>query len=125
MSLTASLLHHRLLRVTRADRSARGAACGPFRGSAVVVLDNNDRLGTDRKNVNHLPTSPLRQIAVVGTHLPRRCGIATFTADICEALATQLPNTNVFALAINDGDENYAYPDRVRFEIAEQDIASY
>ncbi|MGH2501168.1 MAG: glycosyltransferase family 4 protein, partial [Ktedonobacterales bacterium] len=69
--------------------------------------------------------SPLRQIAVIGTHLPRRCGIATFTGDVCEALAHQLPDTNIFAIAVNDGDEAYAYPARVRFEIAEQDIASY
>jgi hypothetical protein len=75
--------------------------------------------------MDHTQTSTLRQIAVVGTHLPRRCGIATFTADMCEALASRLPDTNVFALALNDGEENYAYPARVRFEIAEQDIASY
>lgn len=75
--------------------------------------------------MDHPQTSPLRQIAVIGTHLPRRCGIATFTADVCEALAQRLPDTNIFAIAIDDGEENYAYPDRVRFEIAEQDIASY
>ena len=70
-------------------------------------------------------TSPLRQVAVIGTHLPRHCGIGTFTADVCEALANQLPDTNIFAIAINDGEETYAYPERVRFEIAEQDIDSY
>lgn len=75
--------------------------------------------------MDHPQTSPLRQIAVIGTHLPRRCGIATFTADVCEALTQRLPDTNIFAIAIDDGEENYAYPDRVRFEIAEQDIASY
>jgi glycosyltransferase involved in cell wall biosynthesis len=75
--------------------------------------------------MDHKPTTPLRQIAVIGTHLPRRCGIGTFTADVCEALANQLPDTNIFAIAINDGDENYAYPDRVRFEVAEQDVDSY
>ncbi|HEX9036723.1 MAG TPA: glycosyltransferase [Ktedonobacterales bacterium] len=75
--------------------------------------------------MDHLQPPPLRQIAVIGTHLPRRCGIATFTADTCEALALCLPDTNIFAIAINDGEETYAYPDRVRFEIAEQDIMSY
>jgi glycosyltransferase involved in cell wall biosynthesis len=75
--------------------------------------------------MDHPQTSSLRQIAVIGTYLPRRCGIATFTTDVCEALALRLPDTNIFAIAINDGEEHYAYPDRVRFEIAEQDIASY
>ena len=29
-------------------------------------------------------TRPMR-IAVVGNHLPRQCGIATFTTDLCDA----------------------------------------
>ena len=69
--------------------------------------------------------SPIRQIAVIGTHLPRQCGIATFTADLCEALAGQLPDATIFAVAINDANEGYPYPSRVRLEIAEQDIESY
>ncbi|HUY78822.1 MAG TPA: glycosyltransferase family 4 protein [Ktedonobacterales bacterium] len=71
------------------------------------------------------PTKPIRQIAVIGTHLPRKCGIATFTTDICEALAQQFPAADVFAVAINDGAERYEYPARVRFEIEEQDVESY
>ncbi len=69
--------------------------------------------------------SPIRQIAVVGTYLPRQCGIATFTSDLCEALAGELPDATVFAIAINDASEGYPYPSRVRLEIAEQDIESY
>ena len=75
--------------------------------------------------MDHTPASPIRQIAVIGTHLPRHCGIATFTTDFSEALARQFPDARVFAIAINDGDETYAYPPRVRFEIAEGDIESY
>ena len=69
--------------------------------------------------------SPIRQIAVIGTYLPRQCGIATFTTDLCEALAGQLPDATIFAIAINDANEGYPYPSRVRLEIAEQDIESY
>lgn len=74
-----------------------------------------------------VPTSHthIRQIAVIGTHVPRQCGIATFTTDFCEALAGQFPNAEIFAIPIYDGDERYDYPSRVRFEIAEQDIQSY
>jgi glycosyltransferase involved in cell wall biosynthesis len=75
--------------------------------------------------MDHTPNTPPRRIAVIGAYLPRHCGIATFTSDTCEALAKQLPDTHIFALAVNDGDENYEYPDRVRFEITEQDIDSY
>ncbi|HEU0028160.1 MAG TPA: glycosyltransferase family 4 protein [Ktedonobacterales bacterium] len=75
--------------------------------------------------MDHTPTSPIQQIAVIGTYLPRHCGIATFSADFSEALARQFSDANIFAIAINDGAETYAYPARVRFEIAEGDIESY
>ncbi len=57
-------------------------------------------------------------IAFVGNYLPRRCGIATFTHDICEAVAIESDGSNdVFAVAMNDTPEGYPYPDRVHFEI--------
>ena len=31
---------------------------------------------------------PLR-VAVIGNHLPRQCGIATFTTDLCDAIAAE------------------------------------
>ncbi|MGZ3581763.1 MAG: glycosyltransferase [Ktedonobacterales bacterium] len=77
--------------------------------------------------MHQIPTAntTIRQIAVIGTHAPRQCGIATFTTDFCEALARQFPDADIFAIPINDADEYYDYPSRVRFEIAEQDIQSY
>jgi glycosyltransferase involved in cell wall biosynthesis len=72
-----------------------------------------------------VPRSPIRRVAVIGNYLPRRCGIATFTTDLCENLAAEYPDLTVFALPVNDTKEGYAYPTPVRFEIAEQDLASY
>lgn len=66
----------------------------------------------------------IRTIAVVGNHLPRQCGIATYTTDLCAALA-QDPMTDVFALAMNDTAAGYDYPARVRFELAQHNIADY
>jgi hypothetical protein len=57
--------------------------------------------------------------------LPRQCGIATFTAHIADALATELPDVDTFVLAMNDAGRRHAYPPRVRFEIAEGDLGSY
>jgi glycosyltransferase involved in cell wall biosynthesis len=67
----------------------------------------------------------LSRIAVVGDYLPRRCGIATFTSDLCEAIAAQYPDASCFAVPVNDTEEGYPYPARVRFEMAERDIESY
>lgn len=67
----------------------------------------------------------LNRIAFVGNYLPRQCGIATFTTDLCEAIALQYKDTTCIALPVNDVTAGYAYPARVRFELTEKDIDSY
>ena len=57
--------------------------------------------------------------------MPRQCGIATFTTDLCEAVSSQYPGTTCIALPVNDIEIGYAYPTRVRFELTEKDIDSY
>src|SRR5271157_1803615 len=68
-----------------------------------------------------LPT----RIAFVGNYLPRECGIATFTTDLCTALATEYGGGRLFAIPVNDLDSSYDYPTQVRLEIAQEDISSY
>jgi glycosyltransferase involved in cell wall biosynthesis len=70
------------------------------------------------------PTLPNR-IAIVGNYLPRRCGIATFTTDLCDAIHAEYGTTELLALPVNDTEEGYAYPARVRFELSEDNLASY
>ena len=62
---------------------------------------------------------------MLGNHLPRQCGIATFTTDLCDAIGAAFSDADCFVLAMNDAGRRHAYPDRVRFEIAENEIASY
>jgi glycosyltransferase involved in cell wall biosynthesis len=61
----------------------------------------------------------LKKIAVIGNYLPRQCGIATFTNDLCDALAGHMKKSdeNLIAVAMDDIDEGYDYPDRVKFQI--------
>jgi glycosyltransferase involved in cell wall biosynthesis len=68
-----------------------------------------------------LPT----RIAFVGNYLPRECGIATFTTDLCTALATEYGEGRLFAIPVNDLDSSYDYPRQVRLELAQEDISSY
>ena len=65
------------------------------------------------------------RVAVVGNHLPRQCGIATFTTDLCDAMADEYGGDRTTVVAINDRQSSYAYPARVRCEIDEGDISSY
>src|SRR4030066_976960 len=69
--------------------------------------------------------STINRIAFIGNYLPRQCGIATFTTDLCEAIATEYDGTTCIALPVNDIEAGYAYPTRVRFQLTEKDIDSY
>jgi glycosyltransferase involved in cell wall biosynthesis len=70
-------------------------------------------------------SSKVRKIAFVGDHLPRKCGIATFTADLLAAVTAAHPQSQCFCVSVNDVEGGYDYPEVVRFEIEEQDLPSY
>ena len=42
------------------------------------------------------------RLAFLGDYLPRLCGIATFTHDLCEAVAGAAPDAECFVGAVND-----------------------
>ena len=69
--------------------------------------------------------STIQRIAFIGNYLPRQCGIATFTTDLCEAVAAEFTDSTCIALPVNDIEAGYAYPPRVRFELMEKDVNSY
>ncbi len=83
----------------------------------------------ERKSTSSLQVIPNRsfpmRVAIIGNHLPRQCGIATFTTDLCDAIAVEYGAAGVFVVAVNDPQGRYSYPARVRFEITESDPSSY
>ncbi len=87
----------------------------------------NPVFGVDSVSSLQLAPRPLRpvRIAVIGNHLPRQCGIATFTTDLCDAIVAEYGASQLSVVAVNDGQSSYLYPERVRFEISEGDIGSY
>lgn len=100
------------------EKSARGE-------SPIARLINALTTGNEVMMEHDANSSTLKQIAFIGNYLPRQCGIATFTADLCESVAAQYQATKCIAVPVNDTEAGYAYPDRVRFELAEKDIDSY
>src|SRR5580698_9214917 len=73
----------------------------------------------------HAKISLPSRIAVIGNYLPRHCGIATFTTDLCSAISAEYGNARLLALPVNDTDEGYDYPSRVRWSLAQDDVRSY
>lgn len=67
----------------------------------------------------------IQKVAFLSDYIPRKCGIATFTADLRNSVASQYPRTETIVISVNDLPEGYDYPQEVRFEIAEQDLMSY
>jgi glycosyltransferase involved in cell wall biosynthesis len=94
-----------------------------------IALINLRPLVLEEKIIKLIPARPRpvlpTRIAVVGNYLPRRCGIATFTTDLCDAIHAEYRATEILALPVNDTEEGYSYPARVRFELSEGKLASY
>ena len=72
---------------------------------------------TDERNI--------RRVALLGNHLPRQCGIATFTTDLSDAISTVAPDLDCFVLAMNDCRHQHNYPGRVRFELTDNDAGPF
>ncbi|MGC9452515.1 MAG: glycosyltransferase [Oceanipulchritudo sp.] len=62
---------------------------------------------------------------MIGNHLPRQCGIATFTTDLLAGLAEENPSGECWAVVMNDIPEGYRYPAQVRFEVNQRVLAEY
>ena len=65
------------------------------------------------------------RLAFVGNSLPRRCGIATFTTDLQQAVAQFAPEMDTCIVAMNDHHNTYDYPPIVRLQIQDSDLADY
>jgi glycosyltransferase involved in cell wall biosynthesis len=64
----------------------------------------------------------VQSVALVGSYVPRRCGIGTFTKDLHDAIAAEV---RAIVLAMDDVAEGYDYPPEVRFQIRAGKRADY
>ena len=68
----------------------------------------------------------IQRIAFIGNSLPRRCGIATFTTDLQQAVAAASPSIVTSIIAMTDGDRTYDYPaDASASKFGQEDLADY
>jgi glycosyltransferase involved in cell wall biosynthesis len=64
-------------------------------------------------------------LAFIGNSLPRRCGIATFTTDLQQAVAVSRVKMETSIVAMTDHGHTYDYPPAVRLQINDQNLAEY
>ncbi|HEV2442557.1 MAG TPA: glycosyltransferase family 4 protein [Steroidobacteraceae bacterium] len=69
--------------------------------------------------------SQLGRFAFVGNSLPRRCGIATFTTDLQQAIERLPPYEPSGIVAMTDHDRAYDYPPTVRLQIDDRRLGDY
>ncbi|HEY6484488.1 MAG TPA: glycosyltransferase family 4 protein [Steroidobacteraceae bacterium] len=69
--------------------------------------------------------TPSSRLAFIGNSLPRRCGIATFTTDLQQAIATARPQARTAIVAMSDDGHPYDYPPVVRVQINDQRPEDY
>jgi glycosyltransferase involved in cell wall biosynthesis len=66
-----------------------------------------------------------KKVSFIGSYVPRRCGIATFSNDLLTALAARAPATEFWSVAVNDLQAGYDYPPEVHFEIGQKTLSDY
>jgi glycosyltransferase involved in cell wall biosynthesis len=66
-----------------------------------------------------------KSIGLIGSYLPRQCGIATFTADLAAAILDNDSSIECTVVALNDRPEGYEYPATVKFQIAQDKLNEY
>jgi glycosyltransferase involved in cell wall biosynthesis len=66
-----------------------------------------------------------RRVAFIGNSLPRRCGIATFTTDLQQAIAANGATFDTAIVAMTDDGRHYEYPPIVRLQVQEGTLDAY
>ena len=103
----------------------RALADWEHEGGSTDARNQRYRTRRDTAPASPAATTQLRRIAILGNHLPRQCGIATFTTDLTAAITREFPALDCFVLAMNDAGPRYLYPEKVRFELTDSDTGSY
>jgi len=78
-----------------------------------------------RKTGEQAECKALKSIVLIGNHLPRLCGIATFTTHLLESITLNAPDIDCWAVALNDQPDGYNYLPPVRLEINQDKLGDY
>jgi len=79
------------------------------------------------KNLEQVLTSKLKDIRViyVSSYIPRKCGIATYTKDLTNAINQLNPKTLAEIMSVARPRETINYPWEVKYKINQEEMHSY
>ncbi len=104
------------LNTWRLSVSAKPDAAGTSVQKGIALNDS-----TQDALTSLLEVKPLR-VALIGSYVPRKCGIATFTHDVFHSLVDLDSIAKVDIFAMGDDDE-YDYPKEVVYEIQQTPLS--
>ena len=64
-------------------------------------------------------------MAYISSFVPRKCGIATYTKDLTEAISRLNPYSKIEIIALIKPEDKIIYPSKVKFKINQYKIESY
>jgi glycosyltransferase involved in cell wall biosynthesis len=67
----------------------------------------------------------LNRLAFIGNSLPRRCGIATFTTDLQQAVSASRKSLKTSIVAMTDHGHKYDYPATVQLQVQDEKLEDY
>jgi len=74
---------------------------------------------------NGSSVASVQTVALLGSYVPRQCGIATFTKDLRDSIAAEIGQRETTVLAMDDIAGGYHYPPEVRLQIPQQKQGEY
>ena len=81
--------------------------------------------GTDLRRGSGVSVARLNRVVLIGNFPPRRCGIATFTADLRGALAEADESLAYDIVAMHEPERSYDYPEAVTSRLRDDSLADY
>ena len=79
-----------------------------------------------RHPLNRDQPENLAEILVITSYPPRECGIATYSQDLIKALNNKFSKSlSVRVCALKTGNQNYDYPDEVKYILNTSEVTSY
>ena len=80
----------------------------------------------NKKQFADYQDNDLSEILVITSYPPRECGIATYSQDLIKALNNKFNRTlSIKVCALETGNQNYDYPQEVKFILDTSKVSSY